>query len=280
MKATKPLILSAIEEAKSSKNVVVEQWLTQFFENKYGSIKTASEKAKSLTPLERIKQDWSYSVVDGEVYIKSYKGNSSMVVVPSIVAGKPVTKIDYDAFSPEAPRTSIEAKNHRNEIEEITLPSGFTGFYSDLWWHDRKQFGKKLKRFVIPVDSCDYSYKLLSELLNIADVENVMNAGEFIELEGIIYTKDYSVVIGVKRNNNISKYVMPSSVRFILKGLWNGFTNLEDLTITSQIQVYDGENSYARLGHQFGNMKKLKKVTPFEYFTTNVNTICRWCIVK
>ena len=261
VKATKPLILSAIEEAKSSKNVVVEQWLTQFFENKYGSIKTASEKAKSLTPLERIKQDWSYSVVDGEVYIKSYKGNSSMVVVPSIVAGKPVTKIDYDAFSPEAPRTSIEAKNHRNEIEEITLPSGFTGFYSDLWWHDRKQFGKKLKRFVIPVDSCDYSYKLLSELLNIADVENVMNAGEFIELEGIIYTKDYSVVIGVKRNNNISKYVMPSSVRFILKGLWNGFTNLEDLTITSQIQVYDGENSYARLGHQFGNMKKLKKVT-------------------
>lgn len=261
VKATKPLILSAIEEAKSRKNVVIEQWLTQFVENKYGSVKTASEKAKTLTPLERIKQDWSYTVVDGEIYIKGYKGNNRTVIVPSLIAGKPVTQIDYDAFSPEAPRTNVEVKNHRNEIEEIILPTSFTGFYTDLWRHDRAQFGRNFKRFVVPENSCSYSYKLLGELLNIADVENVMNAGEFIELEGVIYTKDYSIVIGAKRNNNISKYVMPSSVRFILKGLWNGFADLEDLTITSQIQVYDGENSYARLGHQFGNMKKLKKVT-------------------
>lgn len=261
VKATKPLILSAIEEAKNSRNIVSEQWLTQFFENKYGSVKTASEKAKSLTPLERIKQEWSYTVVDGEIYIKGYKGNNRTVVVPSLIAGKPVTHIDYDAFSPEAPRTSADAKNHRNEIEEITLPSGFTGFYSDLWWHDRKQFGKKLKRFVIPGDSCNYSYKLLGELLNIADVENVTKAGEFVELEGVVYTKDYSVAIGVKRDNLISKYVMPTTVKFILEGFWNGFADLEDLTITSQIQVYKGENSYARLGYQFGNMKKLKRVT-------------------
>lgn len=261
VKATKPLIISSIEAAKNSKNSVVEQWLVQFFENKYGDMETASKKASSLTPLERIKQDWSYTVVDGEVYIKSYKGNSSTVVVPSIVAGKTVTKIDYDAFSPEAPRTSAELKNHRNAIEEITLPSCFTGFYSDLWWRDRKQFGKNFKRFIIPEDSCIYSYKLLGELLSITDVENVIRAGEFIEEGGIIYTKDYSVIIGTRRNNRISKYIMPASVQFIMKGLWNGFTDLEDLTITSQIQVYDAKNSYTRLGHQFENMKKLKRVT-------------------
>lgn len=261
VKATKPLVLSAIEDAKNSENAVIEQWLTQFFRNKYGDVETAAKKAKSLTPLERIKQDWSYSVVDGEVYIKSYKGNSSAVVVPSIIAGKTVTKIEHNAFSPEAQRISVEAKNHRNEIEEITLPSGFTGFYSDHRWNTTKRFGKKLKRFVIPEDSCNYSYELLGKLLNIADVENVMQAGEFVELEGVVYTKDYSVAIGAKQNNHISKYVMPTTVKFIMKGLWNGFSDLEDLTITSQIQVYDGENSYARLGHQFGNMKKLKKVT-------------------
>ena len=54
---------------------------------------------------------------------------------------------------------------------------------------------------------------------------------------------------------------MPDNVKFIVEGLWNGFMDLEDLTITSQIQVYKGEKTYAWLGHQFGNMKKLKRVT-------------------
>lgn len=261
VKATKPLILSAIEDAKNSKNVVIEQWLTQFFKDKYGDLETAAKKAKSLTPLEKIKQDWTYSVVDGEVYIKSYKGNSSVVVVPSVIAGKTVTKIDYDAFSPEAPRISAEAKNQRNEIEEITLPTSFTGFYSDRWWHTTKQFGKNLKRFVIPEDTCRYSYELLAKLLGTADVENITKAGEFVEQEGVVYTKDFSIAIGAKRNNHISKYVMPTTVKFIMGGFWSGFSDLEDLTITSQIQVYEGENSYTRLGHQFGNMNKLKRVT-------------------
>jgi hypothetical protein len=261
MKATKPLILSAIEVAKNSKNFVVEQWLIQFFENKYGDVGTASEKAHSLTPLERIKQDWSYAVVDGEVYIKSYKGNSRTVVVPSVIAGQIVTKIDYDAFSPEAKRISAEIKSNRDEIEEITLPTGFTGFYSDLWRHTGKQFGKNFKRFVVPENSCKYSYELLGKLLNIADVENAARAGDFVETEGVVYTKDYSYAIGTRKNNHIRKYVMPASVKFVVKGLWNGFTDLEDLTITSQIQVYDGENSYTKLSYQFGNTKKLKRVT-------------------
>ena len=261
VKATKPLILSSIEAAKNSKNFVVEQWLVKYFEDKYGEAGIAAEKAHSLTPLERIKKDWSYTVVDGEVYIKSYKGNSSAVVVPSVISGKTVTKIDYDAFSPEAPRINAEVKNHRNEIEEITLPSGFVGFYSDLWRHDRKQFGNNFKRFVIPEDSCEYSYDLLGKLLDIADVENVKNAGGFVESEGVVYAEDYSVVVGARKNNNIRKYVMPASVKFVVKGFWNGLTDLEDLTITSQIKVYDGETSYSRLEYEFGNMKKLKRVT-------------------
>ena len=98
-------------------------------------------------------------------------------------------------------------------------------------------------------------------LLELADVENVTSAGEFVESEGVVYTDDYSVAIGTRKNNNIRKYVMPASIKFVVKGFWNGLTELEELTITSQIKVYDGETSYSRLEYKFGNMKNLKRVS-------------------
>lgn len=261
VKVTRPLILSAIESAKTNGNPVTEQWLVKLFKEKYGNVEIGSEKARPLTQLERIKKDWTYAVVNGEVYIKGYKGTDYLVVVPSVIAGKPVTKIYDDAFSPEAPWTRDEVKRHRNSVEEITLPTGFTGFYTEGVRYDNPKFGISFKHFVVPDSSCNYSYTLLWQLLDIADVKNVAKAGEFIESEGVVYSKDGSVVIGVRRSRRISKYVMPAGVKFIVHGLWGEFTDLEELTITSRIRVYGSENAYERLGCRFGNMKKLKRVT-------------------
>ena len=68
----------------------------------------------------------------------------------------------------------VESIKERGVLTPVTLRQKDDGRYESVSGHRRKKA----------------SYKLLGELLNIADVENVMKAGEFIESEGVVYTKD------------------------------------------------------------------------------------------
>lgn len=256
----KPLLAEAIKVARSSNCTACCQYLTYLFEEKYGTFVSTEQADKSPTALELLKKEWSYKVEDGEITIKSYKGHHNQVVIPSMIGGKPVTNIDYDAFSPEAPRTPANIKANRMAITTIELPKHFKGFTSELWYRDRSQFGPAFRSFIIPNGSNLYSVELLAELLSLADVDNIESCGEYHIVNSVVYDRSLSIAIGVLKSNALTTFSLPSSVRWVASGFWNNFTSLKQIKISSQLESY-GNKSYSRWWNGFSGMKNLHTIT-------------------
>ena len=75
--------------------------------------------------------------INGEIFISSYKGQDSEIIVPSTIKGKPVTTISDSAFQGFTNITSIKlpqgikklgkvAFNNCSQLVTVTLPEGIT----------------------------------------------------------------------------------------------------------------------------------------------------------
>lgn len=96
----------------------------------------AAERAKAEKKAERdlnanpnsltaLKKNWGFKAKkDGTLIITSYKGKSTVLVVPAEIGGAKVTEIDDWALSPHASRIKEPAREFRKTITKITLPEG------------------------------------------------------------------------------------------------------------------------------------------------------------
>ncbi|MDE6726444.1 MAG: leucine-rich repeat domain-containing protein [Oscillospiraceae bacterium] len=108
-------------------------WLLDF---KNRTADLAAERAKAEKKAERelnenpnsltaLKKTWGFKEKkDGTLVITSYKGNSTVLVVPAEIGGRKVTEIGDWALSPHAPRIKDPSREFRKTITKITLPNG------------------------------------------------------------------------------------------------------------------------------------------------------------
>lgn len=122
-----------IEYATEKKSAECSAYLLDF---KNRTADLAAERAKAEKKAERemnenpnsltaLKKNWGYKAKkDGTLVITSYKGNSTVLVVPAEIGGAKVTEIGDWALSPHALRIKEPTREFRKTITKITLPEG------------------------------------------------------------------------------------------------------------------------------------------------------------
>lgn len=66
--------------------------------------------------------EWLIKAVKGKVVIRKYKGHETEIAVPTTMKGLPVTEIEADAFSPEAPGLTDKMRTSRRKLKLVILP--------------------------------------------------------------------------------------------------------------------------------------------------------------
>lgn len=256
---TKPLHLALIEQAKNSKAKKCLAVLETLFAESYGDKKTEAEKLKkkSETPAALLRRDWSYSVENGEVTIKGYKGTDTVVKVPDIIAGKPVCYIAYGAFSPRASRILKEISDRRSRITEITLPKNLKDFSIENSFSYFNGLLTLAKKVNIPEGSVPYSEKLISLILDIPNVEEltgIENCGDFVINTDLVLSKDRKKLIYVK-TTRLESLTIPDSVTLILPGALNHCKRLKELSFSS---IKINKKAFGHSIYHFGKIPSLE----------------------
>ena len=110
-------------------------WLLDF-KNRTADLKTERERAERRihrelsadpTCVTMMKKEWAWKTrEDGTLVITGYKGNATVVRVPSKIGKDAVTAIGEYAFSPLAKRIFAEQRAVRKAITEVILPDSIT----------------------------------------------------------------------------------------------------------------------------------------------------------
>mgnify|MGYP002518457626 FL=1 len=66
--------------------------------------------------------EWLIKAEKGKVRIRKYKGHEAEIAVPNTMKGLPVTEIEADAFSPEAPGLTDKMRASRRGLKLVVLP--------------------------------------------------------------------------------------------------------------------------------------------------------------
>lgn len=66
--------------------------------------------------------EWLIKAEKGKVRIRKYKGHEAEIAVPNTMNGLPVTEIEADAFSPEAPGLTDKMRASRRGLKLVVLP--------------------------------------------------------------------------------------------------------------------------------------------------------------
>ena len=66
--------------------------------------------------------EWLIKAAKGKVAIRKYKGHETEIVVPNTMKGLPVTEIETEAFSPEAPGLTDKMRASRRKLKLVILP--------------------------------------------------------------------------------------------------------------------------------------------------------------
>ena len=66
--------------------------------------------------------EWLIKAAKGKVVIRKYKGHETEIAVPTTMKGLPVTGIEADAFSPEAPGLTDKMRASRRKLKLVILP--------------------------------------------------------------------------------------------------------------------------------------------------------------
>lgn len=103
------------------------------------------EKPLSTAELKKL---WTTQKLDdGSLLIKAYKGDATDVVVPGCIGKQIVSRIDKNAFNPEAERITAIQRESRKNITSIILPDSITeipeSFAKGLEKLERVQLGQK-----------------------------------------------------------------------------------------------------------------------------------------
>lgn len=153
-------------------------------------------------------KDWSYALIDNELSITGYTGESNRVVIPTRVDGKPVTRIGEKAFC------------GRNDLIDIVIPSGITTIE-------------------------DFAFSECNGLTRISIPDSVTSIGldpfphhdDFMQIDVSIDNKVYASFDGCLYNKEMTEFICcpkgKTSVMFSTGLTTIGFGAFSDRNITS-----------------------------------------------
>ncbi len=184
--------------------------------------------------------DFSYEVNDGTVTITRYRGNSTVVSVPSVIDGKTVTAIGNYAF------------DNAQAVTKVTLPGTITSIGNHAF-----SFCKKLKSVTIPNGvasignlafyGCESmtSISLPASLTAIGDDAfyqcnsltgfSVASANpSFTAVDGILYNKSLTTLLTCPMKKQSAQSI-PVQIKYIKNFAFWGCSDLKTVTIPEKV---------------------------------------------
>ena len=198
------------------------------------------EKPLSATELKKL---WTTQKLDdGTLLIKAYKGDESDVVVPGVIGKQSVSKIDRNAFNPEAERlTAIQRENRRN-ITSIILPDSITEipkfFARGLESLERVQLGQNTTSIGEEAFSGCTKLKEINLPEGITEIKNRVfmscSALETVGIKGALSSIDSEAFCNC---SSLSCIIIPDSVESIGTMAFYGCKELLSFTIPERVSI-------------------------------------------
>lgn len=178
---------------------------------------------------------WFYRPNIEGVIIVAYKGNETEVVIPEEINGESVTAIEmWTGFSYKGGTKGFPV--FKNKIETLIIPKTLTEIISED------------EDYPIAINFVASGLNYLKKY--IVDKENPSYCSE----DGVLFTKDKTVLMSYPRNKDASEYVIPESVEKIYHCAFSGVAQ---------------QNPILQAGQPY-YVSKLKKLT----ITKNVERLC------
>lgn len=171
-----------------------------------------------------VEGDWEYKVINDNVIISGYTGEVEDLAIPLTLGGKTVTMIGEYAFASHKTLTSIE------------IPSGVTSIEAGAF-----QYCDSLKSVIISESvesiakewafglSCFYGCNNLENI--IVDAKNEKFSSE----DGVLYSKDKSVLIYYPKGKNNSKFDIPDTVKYFDRMVFEDCKKIKKVTIPNSV---------------------------------------------
>ena len=163
-----------------------------------GEVLTAQEDVPALG-----EKDFTFTTDDTGATVTGYKGESTEVHIPSVLGGKPVTKIAEKAFYSDLRITGMHIPASVAEIEEFS-------FYQC----------RALDTITVNAESPYYTVE-----------------------ENVLYTKDMTTLVRAGNVLEDGDLHVPSTVTYIAAGAFSDNKTLQELWIPASVQFINGTNS-------------------------------------
>ena len=159
-----------------------------------------------------------YEIYGDEVAIIGYDGPGGDVTIPDTIEGKPVTSIDYYAFS--------YYNGNDNDIDTLTIGATIT------YIADGAFEGREIDEFVVNSGNTEFSSDADGVLFNKAQTVLIQypignNDNNYAVPEGVTEIRAYAF----SQCNELNTVTLPSTLQIIGMGAFNGCGNLQTITI-------------------------------------------------
>ena len=171
-------------------------------------------------------KDFTYQVEDGEIAISYYSGHDQIVVVPSNIYWKKVTRIKLIAFA-------------ENDITGIVIPDSIKTIDAEAF-----QECKSLTDITIPDSVTSIGEKAFYLCSALTEINVSSGNPNYTSVEGVLYSKDMTTLIACPPGKSGSVTV-PDTVRYIGVSAFSGCSKLTSVTMP---QIMTSIGAYAFYG--------------------------------
>ncbi len=141
--------------------------------------------------------DYTYTINDGKATITQYNGAETEVTIPSALNGVPVTELDISVF------------HNKEAITKITIPEGVTSIGS--WAFS----GTGIASIDLPDSLKWLGYEAFQYCKSLQSISIPETNEAFVSLDGVLYSRDMSVLFAYPAARSASSYTIPSGVKII-----------------------------------------------------------------
>ena len=243
MKPEKKLIISTATILMLSTAVISSETLQ-------GTVEFAKESYVCAASTIYDTEEFSCLIYDDNtIGIRRYKGNSENVIIPGIINGYKVTKIESNAFNKTI---------NKNSIREITIPSNvkFIGDYAFAYcsYLEKINLSDGLETLGESTFICCSSLKTITlpnTVKNIGEssFSECKNLKEVVLSDSLIHLPDYLF----SYCESLENIVIPDSVSSIGESVFQGCSNLKFVDLSSSMTEVGTE-----MFHSCSNLQEIK----------------------
>ncbi len=171
--------------------------------------------------------EFTYEIVDGEVTITGYIGNGGDVVIPSALEGYPVTTIRDYAFE----------KN--SSITSVVIPDTVIIIGRGAIRHCSILTSVVIGDSVTMIDEFAFL-----NCRSLANIEVSSNNANYTSHDGVLFTKDGTILVQYPIGKGLTKYIISDSVTTIGLGAFRHCKVLTDVVIGNGVTTIDHSAFY------------------------------------